>query len=362
MDRRHRQPALTRYAVAIAAVACAWMLSSVLFRFGDTSVATVFLAAVIVSAWYGGIGPGLMATALSGALSPLYLPHPEGIREIVFLIISVLICLLQEANRRTHAESDRARIAAESANAAKGLFLGMVSHELRAPLNPILLEAQLVERDPSASEQILASARNIQRNVQIEARLIDDLLDLTRAGSGKLVLKRTRLDLEQPLDAAVQILLPDLEAKEIVLHRESQHGHVVDGDPVRLQQVFWNLLRNAIKFTPKGGTIRVRMSDAPGAVIARITDTGIGIEADQAETIFDAFAQGGAEVTQKYGGLGLGLAICKAIVIAHGGSIGVSSPGRGKGTEFTVRLPAPVPASSVPIQTGSAANPAAAGI
>jgi signal transduction histidine kinase len=253
-------------------------------------------------------------------------------------------------------------VAAESANAAKGLFLGMVSHELRAPLTPILLEAQLIERDPLASESIKASAQNIQRQAQIEARLIDDLLDLTRAGSGKLVLKCTRLDLEQPLDAALEILSPDLEAKQVFLRRESQHGHAVNGDPMRLQQVFWNLLRNAIKFTPQGGTIGVRISDAPGAVIAQVTDTGIGIEADHIDTIFDAFAQGGADITQKFGGLGLGLAICKAIVTAHGGSIEVSSPGRGKGAVFTVRLPTPTPIPSPARQTGSAANPVAAGL
>src|SRR5437016_9533084 len=186
----------------------------------------------------------------------------------------------------------------------------------------------------------------IRRNVELEARLIDDLLDVTRIAKGKLQLSFEVVDVHEILRRAYEICREDLAKKSIEVKFElDAQGVHVEGDPARLQQVFWNLVKNSVKFTPTNGRITIATSNTlPDEIEIRISDTGIGIEEEKVEKIFNAFEQGQTSITRRFGGLGLGLAISKAMVDAHRGKIRVESPGKDKGATFTVQLrtvPAP---------------------
>jgi signal transduction histidine kinase len=259
----------------------------------------------------------------------------------LFTIGAVLTASLHSATRKATAEALKARAAAEEVNAAQNRFLAMVTHELRGPLNPILLWTGLLEGDERIPEDLRPVLGDIRRNVQMEVRLIDDLLDLVKARHGKLRLQQEYVGVRRLLEAAVDLCRPDLVEKQIEFTLEcGDAGLRVYGDPLRLGQVFWNLLRNATKFTPAGGRVRINTRLVAGpSVVVEVSDTGIGIERDRLAAIFEAFEQGGDAIPAVYGGLGLGLAICQAIVNAHGGRIGAASEGRGKGATFTVALP-----------------------
>ncbi len=239
--------------------------------------------------------------------------------------------------RQIQTELQRQKEAAEAANAAKDRFLANLSHELRTPLTPVLIWAGAMANDPALSEELRDGLQMVCRNVELEARLIDDLLDLTRITRGKLQLNLRNADAHELLRHAMEIVRSDITARDITLHAafEATHGSVVV-DPARLQQVFWNVLRNAAKFTPPGGSISVRtFNSTPANFDVEVSDTGIGIEPQHLEKIFDAFEQ----VASRGEGLGLGLAISKAVVEMHGGSIRASSPGPGKGATFSIALP-----------------------
>lgn len=245
-----------------------------------------------------------------------------------------------ERERRIRAESAQAE--AEEANAAKDRFLAMLSHELRTPLSPIVHAVTLLEEiecPPAVREHIAT----IQRNVRLEARLIDDLLDLARIRNGKLRLELHPVDVHEALRQAVKTCQPDLSTRRIrvVEKLEAPDPHV-RGDFARLQQVFWNLLTNAAKFSPQDSIIEISThAIEPGSRISvQIADQGIGIVPDKLDRIFDAFEQGALH-TQA--GLGLGLAICKALVEMHSGVIAAHSDGPNCGSKFTVRLPSSLP-------------------
>ena len=216
----------------------------------------------------------------------------------------------------------------------------MLSHELRTPLTPAVMALQLLSRRTDMPEEAQETLRLIHRNIRVESRLIDDLLDLTRISRGKLSLANEPVDLHQIIRSACEICEPDLREKslQLTLALESPQ-HRLMGDGHRLQQVVWNLLKNAAKFTPARGHIRISTAVEDARFVMAITDDGVGIDADSLPRIFDAFVQGGSWVTKEYGGLGLGLAISKATIEAHGGRIRVSSPGRGQGATFTFELP-----------------------
>jgi two-component system CheB/CheR fusion protein len=192
------------------------------------------------------------------------------------------------------------------------------------------------EFDEATKEQL----GMVRRNVELEARLIDDLLDLTRIARGKIELDRRRVDLCQVIERAVEVCKPDIDARRVHFGIDFGEGsYVVDADAARLQQVFWNLLKNAVKFTPLGGCIGIRCHAEGGSVIAEVNDSGIGIDPEALGHIFDAFEQGNRAITRNFGGLGLGLAISKALVELHGGRIVAHSEGRGRGTSMRVILP-----------------------
>lgn len=251
--------------------------------------------------------------------------------------------IVRDITERHQAELDlqKAKSDAENANNAKDQFLAILSHELRTPLTPVLSAVQALEEEPDLSEFVRMFLEIIHRNVELEARLIDDLLDLTRIARGKIELDVEVVDLHALLSSVLEICADDLAAKHFqVPYQLNAMQHHVVGDSARLQQVFWNLIKNAVKFTPEKGMIAIATSnDKYGNVIISVEDTGIGIEAENLDRIFDAFDQGGLKDGHRGGGLGLGLAISKALVDMHHGTLSVWSAGSGKGTTFTVLMP-----------------------
>ncbi|MEY2562135.1 MAG: hypothetical protein QOH88_328 [Verrucomicrobiota bacterium] len=229
---------------------------------------------------------------------------------------------------------------AEEANQAKDHFIAMLSHELRTPLTPVLMTIAALRREPNLSEELRRDLEVLQRNVELEALLIDDLLDLTRIAHGKLELHSDAVDVHSIIDHALTISAADLAGKNIRVtkHFEAREHHCW-ADSARLQQVFWNLVKNAAKFTPEGGRLDLATKNNEAhQIVIEISDSGMGIEPDVMPKIFDAFEQGGRAVTSRYGGLGLGLAISKRVVDLHHGSISAHSAGSGQGATFVVTL------------------------
>jgi PAS domain S-box-containing protein len=259
--------------------------------------------------------------------------------------------LIEELRQRSR-EAQEAREAAEEANRIKDQFLATLSHELRTPLTPVLLIAQALETDPRVPAELHRDIERMRRNVELEARLIDDLLDLTRIARGKIQLHSEVVDLHALLTEAVETTAGpgrprfDLDFAAPVAR--------VWGDVARLRQVFGNLLGNAVKFTPPEGTITVRTrATEDGQVRVEVRDSGEGIGAEVLPRIFDAFEQGGSQITRRFGGLGLGLAISRNLVELHGGSIAAASEGPGRGAVFTVTLPvveAPAAGAEPPVE------------
>ncbi|HEV3428418.1 MAG TPA: response regulator [Paraburkholderia sp.] len=242
------------------------------------------------------------------------------------------------------ASEQAARQAAEEANRAKDRFLAMLSHELRTPLTPVLAGTRLLEQIPGLPDAARAGVLMIRRNIELEARLIDDLLDLTRVANGKLDLTLDTVDVHEVIDAVLELFHSEIQIKQQDVHveRQAQH-HYVRGDRARMQQMFWNLVRNAAKFTPDGGHIYVRTRDERMHVVIEVEDTGIGIAPEQIGKLFHAFEQGSHNMTRQFGGLGLGLAVTKALTEAHGGTVSAKSPGAHCGATFTIVLPTATP-------------------
>lgn len=357
---RRPRPALTVHVIAAGQMLMASLLINITGGRIETHfhifVSLAFLAfyrdwRVLVTAatvvtidhlWRGIYWPGSVFHA--GRVDPLrWLEHTGWvIFETAVLVLSIR--QMKEAHWKLmegRAELEHARDTAEQASQAKDEFLAVLSHELRTPLTPcVMLLSTLVD-----DERLNAEARDeltiVRRNVDLEARLIDDLLDLTRIAAGKLELVPGHLDLHLLLRQLLETSRGELEAKGLIVSSalEAQH-HWVYGDSARLQQVFGNLLKNSIKFTPAGGRIEVRTSDARDRIKVDVIDTGAGISAEVLPKIFQRFEQGGVQVTRQFGGLGLGLSICKAIVELHRGAIRAESRGPSWGSTFTVVIPA----------------------
>jgi signal transduction histidine kinase len=250
--------------------------------------------------------------------------------------------LAVELARRASLAIDNGRLFSElyDANAAKDRFLAMLSHELRTPLTPVLAAVSaLVASGSTAGYDVIELFRMIQRNVQLEARLIDDLLDLTRLSRGKFELTFDDVDLHDLVLSVVSICESDAQNKGVTLSVETTARRSrVRGDPARLEQILWNLIKNAIKFTPKGGQVKVSTLDAADDVNVAVEDTGIGIEPERVSRIFLPFVQADPSIARSFGGMGLGLSISKALAEAHEGSICVVSDGPGRGATFTLAL------------------------
>jgi PAS domain S-box-containing protein len=241
--------------------------------------------------------------------------------------------------KQIQSELEIAKEAAEQASRAKDHFLSVLSHELRTPLTPVLAALSFMERQPDLPEELRSQLGMLRRNVETEARLVDDLLDLTRITRGKVKLDHEIVDVHEILRAAIGIMQPEIDNKELELTTALRARlHHVWADAGRLQQVFLNLLSNAVKFTPNGGAIAVRTNDdaVGGKMWAEVKDTGPGIDPELRERLFNAFEQ--SEQSRKQGGLGLGLSIARSLIEMHGGSITASSPGLGAGSTFKVEL------------------------
>lgn len=244
-------------------------------------------------------------------------------------------------------ELQRAKEAAEAASRQKDHFMAILSHELRTPLTPVIGKLSLLRRDSSLSPEHKAALEMIRRNVELETRLIDDLLDMTRIARGVLQLDTRVVDVHEKVRDALEIYANEIKAHgmEVSVSLEASRHHV-EGDPARLQQVFWNLVGNALKYTPDGGRIAVRSRDDDGQIIVEVQDSGIGIEPELMARIFSPFEQGEQTLTRRYGGLGLGLSITRTLVELHGGSLTAFSEGHGKGSRFAVRLKTTTPAEA----------------
>jgi len=240
---------------------------------------------------------------------------------------------LLEAERAARSEAERVSL-------LKDEFLANVSHELRTPLNAIFGWAQLLSSGSANDDDFKQGIESIERNARLQARLIEDLLDMSRIVSGKVRLDVQQTDLADVVEQAVSAARPSASARSIRLRQiiDPNIGPVA-GDPNRLQQIVWNLIANAVKFTPKGGTIDVLLQRVNSHLEITVADSGAGIPADFLPHVFERFRQGDASSTRRHGGLGLGLAIVKQLVELHGGSVRAASEGEGRGSTFTVSLP-----------------------
>jgi PAS domain S-box-containing protein len=257
--------------------------------------------------------------------------------------------IVRDVTERKRAEEEReqllkseriARGEAERASRMKDEFLATLSHELRTPLNAIYGWAQLLQNKHVPDTEVVEGLSVIARNARAQTQLIEDLLDMSRIVSAKLRLDVRRVDLSDVIDEAVAAVLPAVKAKGIKLLKViDPAAGLATGDPARLVQVVWNLVSNAVKFTPKGGKVQVTLERVSSHVEISIADTGEGIAPEFLPHLFERFRQADASSTRRHGGLGLGLAIAKHLVELHGGAIRASSPGPGQGATFTVLLP-----------------------
>jgi len=288
-----------------------------------------------------------------------FFSHYESGDELFLLISFVDItqrkqneeALRESYEQRLHAEAGRAE--AEAANSAKDRFLAMLSHELRTPLSPVLHAVALIEEENDCPPEMLELLEIIKRNVQLEARLIDDLLDLARIRNNKLQLQLEWVDVHDLLRRALQICDPDIRHQHLDVRLDLRAmNSVMEVDSARIQQIFWNLISNAVKYSGSGAKVSIATSDEEktGFFRLEISDTGIGIEPERLSGIFNAFVQAHGDRSK---GLGLGLSISQVLTELHGGTIEARSAGSGKGSVFTVRLPRP---AQIPGKTYSGAQ------
>lgn len=311
------------------------------FRFTqrETITGLVILCAIALWGTLQGIGP-YQAASLNQSL-------------VVLQAWAIVLTLTTMILAAAVSEQRRAEAALAAANKTKDNFLAMLSHELRTPLTPVLALVDLLEGESSPNETVRQSVSIIRRNIQLESRLIDDLLDLTRIARGKLALQRKPIDAHDAIAHAVEMCRTELEQAEVRLaldlRARSSHIH---GDPVKFQQIIWNLLRNAIKFTPEGGEITIASSnDIQQRLVISVRDTGIGIEPEQLDRIFRPFEQGDESFPRRHGGLGLGLAISNAIAQAHDATLKATSDGRDSGSTFRITIPTVRSPAAPPIES-----------
>lgn len=283
------------------------------------------------------VGPGMPVAAIGVYWDKKYRASEYEIELLGSLASAADLAL---ASVRAYAESRQARALAEEANRLKDDFLATVSHELRTPLNGILGWAKLLQVGKLSPEKTQHALETIERNARSQNRLIEDLLDVSRIISGKMQLDLRPVDLPTIIEAALNVVRPTADAKGVGLYFV-QHAEntMLIGDGERLQQIVWNLLANAIKFTPRDGSVLVELEAIHSHLELTVSDTGAGINPAFLPYVFDRFRQADSSITRPHGGLGLGLAIVRHLTELHGGTVHVQSPGEGEGSSFTVLLP-----------------------
>lgn len=305
------------------------------FRFSQRETATgiFILSAIAIWGTLRGFGPFITSTENQSLLALQ-----------LWTAILTITCMALSAGmmerRRVESALQEQKAIVEAANRTKDNFLAMLSHELRTPLTPVIAALDTLDTEPIAAAEAKAALAMIRRNVELESQLIDDLLDLTRIAKDKLRLKFDAIDAHPALTNVVEMCRGEADAKNIRIHTNFRAGaHFVSADAAKFQQIIWNLLKNAIKFTPNGGEISISSGNsAPQILEITVDDSGVGIEPDLIERIFDPFEQGNRSVERGFGGLGLGLAISKSLAQAHGGRLTASSKGRNQGSTFILTM------------------------
>jgi signal transduction histidine kinase len=338
-----------------------WPLQPLL---GYSNSFTLYYPAIIMVSWVAGLGPGLATGVLSALTADFFFIEPvrslrvtspqAAFNLLLFLCVAAALCWFTAGWRRAewrrravaldnadlYRDAQEARASAEGASRSKDEFLATVSHELRTPLNAMMAWAQVIQLDRGDAQKTAAGLEIILRNGEMQARLIDDLLDISRIVSGKMRLDVREADLAAIIAATMATVQPAALAKGIrlVSHLDPVPMPLA-GDPDRLQQVVWNLLSNAVKFTPARGMVDVRLARDDAQAELVVADSGVGISPDFLPHMFERFKKSDSLTTVPRGGLGLGLAIVRHLVEMHGGTVKAESPGAGRGSTFSVRLP-----------------------
>jgi signal transduction histidine kinase len=306
-----------------------------------------FLFAVIITAFAGGLAPSLTATILAVASMNAfdYMSHGElrldaddFVQLVIFVSVALCISFLTTRRQRAERELERANRELRALDHAKDQFIAAVSHELRTPMTVIQGWAAILRRENDDQLREVA-VEAIEQSAHAQARLIEDLLDMSRLTLGKLHLEMAPVAMATVVGQTVAMIRPQADSKHIALNLTLPRDPcVVQGDPLRVQQICWNLLSNAVKFTPEGGHVEVVLSRQDRTVRMCVRDDGDGIAAEVLPRIFEPFRQGNGAAAK--GGLGLGLAIVRQLVKMHRGEVEAQSEGAGKGAQFVVRLPA----------------------
>ncbi|HEY6924030.1 MAG TPA: ATP-binding protein, partial [Steroidobacteraceae bacterium] len=359
------QRSVRGYAIAVGAtIAVAAIRVAVSGTVGNFAPIVSFTVAITIAAWYGGLGPGLLATGLS-FLGADYLYHPNhhtfeidtvssavalGVLVFAGLLISLLCESLHGTRRRLEAEQERLRQAVElqrhtqealaESDRRKDEFLATLAHELRNPLAPVRNAIHILRARLPPTPELQWARDVIDRQVTQMARLIDDLMDVSRITRGTFELRRDRISLAEIVRLAVETSRPGIDASghDLVV-RIPPDAIYLDADVIRLAQVFSNLLNNAAKYTGPGGRIEITADRDSGTVVVTVQDSGIGIPPEMLAHVFEPFTQLDRSLERSRGGLGIGLALAKRLVEMHGGTIEAQSSGTGQGSRFIVRLP-----------------------
>ena len=314
---------------------CGPLLIWAAFRFTQRETATAIFILSAIAMWgtLQGFGPFVMETENHSLLI-------TQSSTAVLAITALALAAAMAERRRAEKAISQQKAAVEAANRTKDNFLAMLSHELRTPLTPVLAALDGLEMLPSQSEESKASLAMIRRNVELESQLIDDLLDLTRIARDKLQLKFEQIDAHQAITNVVDICKMEANARKIRVHLNLRAGaHHVSVDTAKFQQIIWNLLKNAIKFTHENGEIAISSTNpSPQVLVISVRDTGIGIEPEIMERIFNPFEQGDQSLHRRFGGLGLGLAISKSLAEAQGGTLVARSEGHDQGSTFVLTM------------------------
>jgi signal transduction histidine kinase len=317
------------------------------FRFSQRETATsiFILSAIAVWGTLHGFGPFVRQTENESLLS---LQCWTAVLSITAMALSAGMA----ERRRVEEELQQQKAVVETANRTKDHFLAMLSHELRTPLTPVISTLESLETEPAQTEDTRSALAMIRRNIELETRLIDDLLDFTRIARDKMQLRFAPVDAHLAISSVVKICRAEADSKKLRVRLNLRaNTHHVAADAAKFQQIIWNLLKNAIKFTPDAGEIAISSSNpSPEVLTISVRDTGIGMEPEVMQRIFDPFEQGNRSFERRFGGLGLGLAISKSLAQAHGGTLTAQSDGRNRGSTFLLSMQtiSPAEVSTIP--------------
>ena len=316
------------------------------FRFTqrETASGIFILSAIAIWGTLHGFGPFLSETENQ---SLLVLQSWTAVLTITAMALSAGMA----ERRRAEEALQQQNAAVETANRTKDHFLAMLSHELRTPLTPVISALEALETEPAQTREVKSALAMIRRNVELETQLIDDLLDFTRIAKDKLQLRFAPVDAHVAISDVVEMCRAEAESRNLQVHLNLRaNTHYVAADAAKFQQIIWNLLKNATKFTPEDGEIAISSSNpSPEILTITVRDTGIGMESEIMQRIFDPFEQGNRSFERRFGGLGLGLAISKSLAQAHGGTLTAQSDGRNRGSTFLLSMQTISPAEGLDV-------------